>query len=75
MSVVRYRHEVTERFGVHYRQVCEHLAVDLHPFALQARNELAVARSVLARSGIDPLYPEPTEVTFTRPTVAVGVLQ
>src|SRR5246127_663881 len=60
--------------GVVYRDVGQHLAVDLHSGLVQAVDDAAVGEPVEARRGVDARDPQRAELALVLPPVAVGIL-
>src|SRR5438034_917170 len=67
--------QLAERRRVMHRQIREDLAVDLNAGLAQAVHEAVVGDLVQPRRGVDADDPQPPELAFLAPAVAVGVLR
>src|SRR6185503_14030415 len=66
--------DLGERGLVAYREIGQHLAVDLDVGALQARHEDAIAQAMLAHRSVDAGDPQRAEGTLLVAAIAVGIL-
>src|ERR687895_2784516 len=69
----RLRRDSGERFRVGYREVGQHLAVELDPGLAAAGHELAVGEALAAGARVYAHDPEPPHDALLRLAVAVGV--
>src|SRR5437667_960094 len=67
--------DLGERSLVAYRQVREHLAIDLHAARLEACDQASIRDAMRPRRGVDALDPETTHVALPRSPIPIGVDQ
>src|ERR1700741_2843204 len=59
--------------GLADRDVGQHLTVEVEPGQFDPVHELRVGQPVLPRTGIDPLYPQGSEIALAVAPVAISV--